>query len=292
MQAVLNPPSTMAQKEAETTFRSYTHQQGTGYAQSRRDYPDWIYQHILEHHTSTGGSLDTILDVGCGPGTAVRRLALHFTHAIGLDPSEGMLSSAKSLGGTSRTAEPIRFEIATGEDLGSNLVSPIAHSSVDLVTAATAVHWFDLPRFWPRVAEVLKPGGTVALWCGGNLRVHPSTPNHAELQAVFDELDEKHLQPYMEKGNWLTRGLYQDLTLPWMVDEPVPELLQDSLVRMEAKEDSQTTPRTYTLEAFEKLFNTASPVVRWREAHPTLAGTEEDVLKVVRRKAEEILRKA
>jgi len=25
-------------------------------------------------------------------------------------------------------------------------------------------HWFDMPRFWTAVAEVMRPGGTVALW--------------------------------------------------------------------------------------------------------------------------------
>jgi hypothetical protein len=26
------------------------------------------------------------------------------------------------------------------------------------------VHWFDMPKFWAEAAQVVKPGGTVALW--------------------------------------------------------------------------------------------------------------------------------
>lgn len=27
-------------------------------------------------------------------------------------------------------------------------------------------HWFDMPKFWAAAADVLRPGGTVALWTG------------------------------------------------------------------------------------------------------------------------------
>lgn len=159
----------------EKTFRQYTQEQGKAYAASRHGYPPQLFQTIIDHHTSTGGQLDTVVDVGCGTGEAIRGLAPHFTNAIGLDPSEGMLSVARSALGTSSTesGEPgIRFEFSTAEDLGAGQGgSPpvIADGSVDLLSAATAAHWFDMDRFWPRAARVLKPGGTVALWARGRM---------------------------------------------------------------------------------------------------------------------------
>jgi ubiquinone/menaquinone biosynthesis C-methylase UbiE len=125
---------------AEKTFKSFTKDQGDNYAQYRRGYHPDLYKRIINHHTSTGGELNTILDVGCGPGTASRALAPQFAHAIGIDPSEGMINTARSLAGASSTSEPIRFEISTAEDLGSHLSPPVEDSSVDLITASTAAH--------------------------------------------------------------------------------------------------------------------------------------------------------
>ncbi len=123
----------------------------------------------MDRHKSTGGELNTILDVGCGPGIAVRTLAPSFVHAIGLDPSEGMISEARSLGGISSNGKAIRFEVSSAEELGSNLSPPIADGSVDLITAATAAHWFNMSGFWPRAAQILKPGGSVAIWTSSSL---------------------------------------------------------------------------------------------------------------------------
>lgn len=45
----------------------------------------------------------------------------------------------------------------TAEDL------PFTDGSVDLVTAATAAHWFDQPRFLAEASRVLKSRGCIAL---------------------------------------------------------------------------------------------------------------------------------
>jgi ubiquinone/menaquinone biosynthesis C-methylase UbiE len=124
----------------EKTFSSYNQEQGKAYAQIRRDYHPDLYQTIINHHTSTGGELDTLLDVGCGPGTAARGLAPHFAHVIGLDPSEGMITTARSVGVVTSTSEPVRFEVSTAEELGGNLSPPVQDSSVDLITASNAAH--------------------------------------------------------------------------------------------------------------------------------------------------------
>ena len=43
----------------------------------------------------------------------------------------------------------------------------------DLITAAQAVHWFDLPSFNMEVNRVLKPNGVVAIWGYELLKVNP-----------------------------------------------------------------------------------------------------------------------
>ena len=53
----------------EKTFTSYTKDQGEKYAKNRRGYNPNLYKIIVDHHVQTGGKLDVLVDVGCGPGT-------------------------------------------------------------------------------------------------------------------------------------------------------------------------------------------------------------------------------
>ncbi|KAJ4307478.1 hypothetical protein N0V84_012703 [Fusarium piperis] len=277
---------------SEKTFRAYSQQQGQQYAQLRLDYNESLYQAILDFQKAGSGHLDTIIDIGCGPGTAARKLAPKFKNAIGLDPSEGMISTARSL---SNPDEGIRFEVSSAETLGSELETPIPEESVDVITAATCAHWFDMPRFWERAAKVLKPGGTVAFWTGGALCVDKTMTEHAALQAVIDELDEQ-LEDYLLPGNWLTRDLYRRIPLPWTCTTPVPEFDESSFKRLEWNTGPVSPSDCFFAKKqplppalIELMLGTASPVTRWREAHPEAVGTEQDVLRIMRRKLEKIL---
>ncbi len=230
----------------------------------------------------------------------MRTLAPRFANAIGLDPSEGMISTALSLGGVSSNSKAIRFDISTAEDLGSNLVPPVAAGSVDLITAATAAHWFDMSAFWPRAAQVLKPGGTVALWSSGPIQFDPSMPNSELIQARLDAFEET-LKDYMVEGNRLTRDLYVGIPLPWALAPPVREFDEGSFLRKEWGTGSDSEPgdqfyntaqQPVDLDTLEKIMGTGSPVVRWREAHADAVGTDRDVVRMMRLDIEQLLRGA
>ena len=292
-----NPTPAFVPVSAEKTFSSYTQDQGKTYAQSRPGYHPDLYKTIIDHHTSTGGQLNTILDVGCGPGTAARALAPRFIHAIGLDPSQGMINTARHLAGASSTSEPIRFEISTAEDLGWHLSPPVEDSSVDLITASTAAHWFDMSRFWPQAARVLKPGGTAALWTTGSIRIHPSVPNATAIQAAIDDIEERDLKPFFEPGNLLTRNVYVDLPLPWTLAPPVADFDETTFFRKDwgpedCEEFFEGGALTADLDTMETILGTGSPVQRWRDAHPDAVGTQRDPVRTMRREIERYLHEA
>jgi trans-aconitate 3-methyltransferase len=281
----------------EKTFTSFTKDQGSNYAENRTGYHPNLYKIILDRHTSTGGQLTTLLDVGCGPGTATRALAPHFANAIGLDPSEGMINNARVLAGATSTSEPIRFEIAAAEDL-----KPVEDSSVDLITASSAAHWFDMARFWPQAARVLKPGGTAALWTIGwtigPSHMHPSMPNAAAIQAGLDEIEERDLKPFIEPGNLLAQNLYVDLPLPWTLALPVADFDSAAFFRKEWGPDNNNSEEFFEggrlmadLDMLEKVMGTTSPVQQWHEAHPDIVGTERDVISKMR-EIEQLLHEA
>ncbi|KIY01617.1 uncharacterized protein Z520_03169 [Fonsecaea multimorphosa CBS 102226] len=288
------PESASVPFPKEKTFSSYNKEQGKAYAQARRDYHPKVYQAVIDHHTSTGGGLDTLLDVGCGPGLAARGLSSHFAHVLGLDPSEGMIAIARSMGIVSSTSEPARFEISTAEELGANLSPPVADASVDLITASNAAHWFDMAGFWPSAARVLKPGGTVAIWTSGEIRAHPSMPNAEAIQAAMDEHQERDMKPFIEPGSLIVQSRYLDLPLPWTLAQPVTAFDQATFVRKEwdPNEDFFVGLPEGDLDMFEKVMATGSAETRWRQAHPDDVGTERDVLRILRKRIEQLLHEA
>jgi ubiquinone/menaquinone biosynthesis C-methylase UbiE len=101
-----------------------------------------------------------ILDVGCGGGKTVSKLAAIATQgkAHGLDYSEVSVAVAKKL--NARSIEMGRVEIHEGSV--SELPFPL--DTFDLVTAVETHFWWpDIPAGMREILRVLKPGGTLAV---------------------------------------------------------------------------------------------------------------------------------
>lgn len=282
---------------SEATFRNYTAQDGAQYAKGRFDYHPTLYDLVLTHHFSTKGQSGLVLDVGCGPGNAARALAGSFDDAIGLDPSAGMIAAATDLGGTARSGRGVQYVVSGAEELQG-----VQDRSVDLLVAATAAHWFDLTRFWARAAQVMAPNGTVALWTHRGLQIHPGTLNAAAIRAALEQIRADQLAPYEKEGGSLAGRLYVDLPLPWDAAVGVTDFVESSLRRVEFGTDSDGAlpgdqffadgEPEMDLDAYEANLGTTSTIKRWREANPDRVGTEEDVVRIMRRQIGALLREA
>ena len=133
-------PATQITRDA--IFRPHSTAQALMYAQNHGSYPNELYGWILSYHAETGGKFNQILDVGCGPGNVTRDGAKSFDHATGLDTSEAMIRAAKSIGGKTKSGEPIKWCIGAAEECSS--ATDIGLGQVDLVTVATAVGSSDI----------------------------------------------------------------------------------------------------------------------------------------------------
>jgi ubiquinone/menaquinone biosynthesis C-methylase UbiE len=112
---------------------------------------DWGLSHI-----SVMAS-DTVLDVGCGGGKTIAKLARLASagKVFGLDYSEASLSVARKL--NEQQIEKGQVEIHEG----SVLKLPFQSGTFDLVTAVeTHFWWADVPVGVAEIFRVLKPGGT------------------------------------------------------------------------------------------------------------------------------------
>ena len=98
-----------------------------------------------------------VLDVGCGTGYLLRRLAARVPEALelaGIDAAPTMIETARTMAGDGR----IRFATAVAEEL------PYPQETFDLVVSTTSFdHWADQRAGLAECARVLVPGGRLVL---------------------------------------------------------------------------------------------------------------------------------
>src|SRR5262249_29634951 len=140
--------------------------------------------------------------------TATRSLAPHFQNVLAVDPGKSMIEAAKGIPTATKSGKPVQYEICAAEALSSlptlkDFGAPSV-SCVDLITAATAAHWFDLPKFYAEAAKILKPGGSVIIWVSGTFYCDPhTTPNADKVQELLQDIWLKDTGPYELPGNKL-----------------------------------------------------------------------------------------
>jgi len=112
----------------------------------------------LQHLTVPANAL--ILDVGCGGGGTVRRLATLAPegNVVGLDYSAASVAVSRETNAKEIAAGRVRIE------QGSVAALPFPDRTFDIVTAVeTHYYWPDLPANVGEILRVLKPSGTFAL---------------------------------------------------------------------------------------------------------------------------------
>ena len=114
------------------------------YDRTRPRYPEAMVGQIVA--ASPGRD---VLDVGCGTGIAARQFQAAGCRVLGVDPDARMAGFARQSG--------IEAEVATFEEWEAG------GRDFDLVIAGQAWHWVDPVAGAAKAAQVLRPGGRLAL---------------------------------------------------------------------------------------------------------------------------------
>jgi SAM-dependent methyltransferase len=118
------------------------------YVKYRPSYPNGAIDAIVEGLAASGRPVAA--DIGAGTGISARLLADRGLSVIAVEPNQAMREAAETHAG-------VEWREGTAEQTG------LAASSVDLVVAAQAFHWFRAEEALHEFARILRPGGRLAL---------------------------------------------------------------------------------------------------------------------------------
>lgn len=211
------------------TFADHFSRVSAGYAASRPRYPAelfaWISAQTFWH--------DLAWDCATGNGQAAIGLAAHFLRVVATDASAEQIEHA--------AAHPrVEYAVAPAEASG------LEPGSVDVVTAAQALHWLPRDRFFDEARRVLKPGGLMAAW-----GYHIPRVNDPEIDARIRAFHDVVVGPYWPKQRGLVLDRFRTIDFPFAgLDVPALEIRQP-----------------LTLDAFCAYLSTQSATDYYRRAH-------------------------
>jgi len=180
------------------SFRDHFSRAAADYATFRPHYPDALFDFLASR---TAGR-DLAWDCGTGSGQAALGLARHFNRVVATDASAAQIAYATPHSG-------VEYGVATAERSG------LADRTVDLVTAAQALHWFDLAAFYAEARRVLVPGGVLAVWCYDLLETEPS------VDRILRRFYSETVGPFWPPERRLVETGYRTVPFPF-AEFPVP----------------------------------------------------------------------
>jgi len=155
--------------EFKDHFSSQSHQ----YRRFRPHYPAELYAWLAQQAPQR----ELAWDCATGNGQAALGLAAHFHAVLATDASHNQIAQCP--------AHPrIAYQLAVAER------APLADHSVDLISVAQALHWFELEAFYHEARRVLRTHGVLAVW---NYKLLQASP---EVDAVVEYYYRHLLGPY------------------------------------------------------------------------------------------------
>lgn len=222
------------------TFKDHFSGHANSYAKARPGYPPELFGWLAS--LCDGHAL--AWDCATGSGQAALMLARHFDAVVATDASATQIENATH-------AANIEYRVAPAER------SEFEDASVDLITVAQALHWFDVAAFYAEAHRALKPGGVIAAWGYHLTRVSQ------HVDRAIGMFDAEVIGPYWPPERRHIDARYGDLDFPF--------------ARIEAPEFAMQL--AWNRRQFLDYIGTWSAVQRYRQAkgHDPLVWLENEI---------------
>jgi SAM-dependent methyltransferase len=173
-------------------FKDYFSKHSTTYAKFRPQYPPELFDYLSQ----VVAVRDTAWDCATGNGQAAISLVPFFQKVWATDASAQQIAQA--------IAHPqITYSVAQAEK------THFEPESIDLITVAQALHWFNLPEFYLEVNRVLKPGGILAVWCYSFMEIDP------EISPIIARYYSEIVGSFWPPERKLIEEEYQNINFPF-----------------------------------------------------------------------------
>lgn len=187
-----------------TGFKDYFSTQSKAYGRFRPQYPKGLYKYLSELCEDH----ELVWDCATGTGQAARGLSGYFNSVIATDASARQIESAAG-------PDNVVFRRKLAEKSG------LAPQTVDMITVAQALHWFDLDGFYKEAKRVLKPNAVLAVWTYNLLEV-----GEEDIDLIIKKFDEDIIGAYWPEERQLVRDNYAAIDFPFNEEggaAPIPE---------------------------------------------------------------------
>ncbi|HJR85161.1 MAG TPA: class I SAM-dependent methyltransferase [Nitrososphaeraceae archaeon] len=168
--------------------------QSKNYSYSRPTYPQSLFKFL----STVTPQNNLAWDCATGNGQAAIGLAKYFNKVIASDASRNQIQYAFA-------RENIEYKVFQAEN------AEIDSDSVDIVTVAQALHWFDFDKFYSNVKRVGKKGGIIAVW---SYDMHKINPQIDKITKKLD-VDGDILGSYWDKEARYVKEKYETITFPF-----------------------------------------------------------------------------
>lgn len=164
----------------------------TEYQKFRPSYPDELFEYLA----SLLPQRETAWDCATGNGQAAASLAHWFRQVIATDASDKQIANAT-------LRKNVRYYVTTAEH------TDIPDQSIDLITVAQALHWFDSELFFREAKRVLRPSSVIAVWCYKLLSISD------QIDAIVNYLYSEVIGNFWPAERRFIDNDYEDIAFPF-----------------------------------------------------------------------------